>query len=161
MRRYELLDSGSFWSELSSFFECAEGLFDGIKVWRVAREEEQMMACFFSDGAEFFLGMKRRVIHHDNAGAREFGQQRLAHPRDHGKAVAAVRERHRREPLFLPLRHDEVGGFAIAAGHIAEDFYAALGPAVPAVAVCFKPALINIDKVLLAAKLWQQAAQLT
>lgn len=66
-----------------------------------------------------------------------------------------MREGHRREPLFLPLRHNEVGSFAVAARDIAEDFYAALCPPMRAVAVCFKTALIHVDKVLSAAKLRQ------
>lgn len=119
------------------------------------------MACLFSDGAEFFFGVEGRVVHDDDAGPGQFRQQRLAHPRDDGEAVATVGERHRREPLLLPLRHDEVDRFAVATGHIAEDFHAAFCPTMGALAVGLKPALIHIDKVLLAAELRQQRAQFT
>lgn len=71
-----------------------------------------------------------------------------------------MREGHRREPFLLPLRHDEVDGFAIATGDIAKDFDAAFCPSMRALAVCLKPALIHIDKVLFATEFRQQAAQL-
>ncbi len=94
-------------------------------------------------------------------GSHKLRQQRLAHPRNDSEAVAAVGEGHRREPLFLSLRHDEVGGFAVATGHVAEDFYTTLRPTMGAAAMRLEAALIHVNKVLFATKLWQQAAQFT
>lgn len=61
-------------SEQSSSFEDGEGLFDGVEVWGVSGQEQQVMACFFSDGAEFFLRVEGCIVHDDDAGPGKFWQ---------------------------------------------------------------------------------------
>jgi len=117
-----------------------------------------MVARLRYDGAQCFFGVEGRVVHDDNGGFGEFRQQRLLHPGDDGEAIAAVRKQHGSEPFFAALRHDEVGGFAIAAGHIAEYFLATFCPTVGAETVFLKAALIDVDEIFLAVD-WQQAAQ--
>ncbi len=49
----------------------------------------------------------------------------------------------------------------VATGHVAEDFYTTLRPTMGAAAMRLEAALIHVNKVLFATKLWQQAAQFT
>jgi hypothetical protein len=58
------------------------------------------------------------------------------------------------------LRHDKIGGFAIAAGHVAEDFLTAFCPAVGAETMFLEAAFIDVDEIVLAVD-WQQATQFT
>lgn len=88
------------------------------------------MTAFFKNGGDVFFLVKRRVVHHDDAWFFQQRQKSFLQPHVDDGAVARLFEKHRRQPFFLPLRHDEIDAFAVVAGHIPVNFFTARRPAV-------------------------------
>ena len=65
--------------------------------------------------------------------------------------VTTAGKQHRREPFLATLSHDEVGSpLLFIARYLIVNLSTAPGPAMGAIDMCFKPALVKVDDVVAA-----------
>lgn len=60
---------------------------------------------------------------------------------------ATCLEQHGRDPIFAPLRHDEIGSFMVVAGDFTKDLVAPRRPAMSPVNGDLETALIKINDI--------------
>lgn len=97
-------------------FEAGEGLFDGVEVWAVGREEEQGCAGGFdplAHGGPFVAG---EIVHDDDIAGPEFGHQDLGDIGLEPVAVDGAIEHHGRYHPAGAQARDQRGGLAVAVG---------------------------------------------
>ena len=134
-------------------------MFDGVEIWRVSWQRQQLVPLFGEDFGDFWFVMKWRVVHDDKALRPERGQQHLPDPCCHRQMCAACFEQHGRNPVSVSLRHDEIGSFMVSAGDSAKDLVAPRRPAMWPVSAGLKTALVEIHDIL-PAVLGDKGAQL-
>ena len=106
------------------------------------------MSALFENFGYFWLVMERRIVHDHQALWPEHGQQHFPDPCGHGDVGTAFAERHGRNPVLAPLRHDEIGSLALIASYFAEDLLAPGRPAMGTMHAGLKAALIKINHIL-------------
>ena len=96
---------------------------------------------------DFWFVMKGGIVHDDQALRPECGHQHFLHPCCHRQIGATCLEQHGRDPIFAPLRHDEIGSFMVVASDFTKDLVAPRCPAMRPVSCGLETALIKINNI--------------
>lgn len=124
-------------------------MFYGVEVWRVGWQRQQSVAVFFEFSFNIGLVVEGRVVDDDERVWSQFGNEALREPAGNELMMAASGEGDRGEPFLASLRHDEVGApLFMIARHLAMHLDATLRPAMGAVALRLKAALIHVNDIL-------------
>jgi len=105
-------------------FEFAEGILDGVKVWRILRQIAKRRACGFNrlSYTEDFVGCK--IVHHDDIVSVERGDEALF---DIGKEHFSVHrpvDHHRRHHMVVTQRRHESDGLPVPMRHTINQSHA-------------------------------------
>lgn len=92
--------------------------------------------------------MEWRVVHDDQAVWPQGWEQHLFDPSGDGQMRTTGLKQHWRQPVRPALRHDQVATAVVFTTDASEDLPAADGPAMRAVGVAGKSALVKIDHVV-------------
>ncbi len=95
-------------------FEAREGLFDGIEVGAVGREEAQGCASRFDPFAHRGTLVARQVVHDDDVAGAQFGYEHLGDIGFEPVAVDWAVQHHRRDHACHAQSRDQRGGLAVA-----------------------------------------------
>ena len=113
-------------------FSFSEGLFDGIEVWTVGREEAERGARGFNGGANGGLLMDRQVVEHDHVAGPQRRHEDLVDIRDERVGIdRAVEDARGGEPLQAQRRDHRVR-LPLATGRVIVEAGAAGTAAIPA-----------------------------
>jgi len=92
-------------------------MLDGVEVWGIGRQEQQVTASGFDQLKRRRGLMKAGVVQHDHAAWRQRGQQHLGKINIHDLRVATALKRQRRDQLAVPESANDAGAVPAFARH--------------------------------------------